>query len=201
MLVGLLVWGLTQCGKLTSGDHNSNAPPRQTQTLPANTTPNAPPSEAPAQPSVIRYVTASSLNLRQTPDTTGAKITTLPSGTALQVFESRGQWLRVSAGGGEQGWVHGDFTSTAPPVTPHVAPKPAQVAPSQIEDSRPRSEIVRLIIEGSVNSYSGSCPCPYNVDRAGRRCGGRSAYSRPGGASPICYEGDVTEAMIRAFQD
>jgi len=34
---------------------------------------------------------------------------------------------------------------------------------------------------------SGSCDCPYDTDSAGRRCGGRSAYSRPGGASPVCY--------------
>ncbi|MDX2216921.1 MAG: YARHG domain-containing protein [Oculatellaceae cyanobacterium bins.114] len=31
------------------------------------------------------------------------------------------------------------------------------------------------------------CDCPYDVDAAGRQCGRRSAYSRPGGASPICY--------------
>src|SRR2546422_1395863 len=29
---------------------------------------------------------------------------------------------------------------------------------------------------------------PYNTDRAGRRYGARSAYSRPRGRSPICYE-------------
>ncbi|MEO0409166.1 MAG: hypothetical protein AAF289_17625 [Cyanobacteria bacterium P01_A01_bin.135] len=34
---------------------------------------------------------------------------------------------------------------------------------------------------------SGSCDCPYDTDSAGRRCGKRSAYSRPGGASPVCY--------------
>lgn len=34
---------------------------------------------------------------------------------------------------------------------------------------------------------SGSCDCPYDSDSSGRRCGGRSAYSRPGGRSPVCY--------------
>ena len=48
-------------------------------------------------------------------------------------------------------------------------------------------EIKQILIQASIRSYSGSCPCPYNKDRAGRRCGGRSAYSRPGGASPLCY--------------
>ena len=37
-------------------------------------------------------------------------------------------------------------------------------------------------------SLSGSCQCPYDRDSAGNSCGSRSAYSRPGGSSPICYE-------------
>jgi hypothetical protein len=32
----------------------------------------------------------------------------------------------------------------------------------------------------------GACICPDDVDRAGHRCAGRSAYSRPGGAEPVC---------------
>lgn len=37
-------------------------------------------------------------------------------------------------------------------------------------------------------SRSGSCQCPYDTDSSGNRCGSRSAYSRPGGSSPICYK-------------
>ncbi|BDA71849.1 hypothetical protein CAL7716_060150 [Calothrix sp. PCC 7716] len=36
-------------------------------------------------------------------------------------------------------------------------------------------------------SISGSCECPYDTDKRGRSCGGRSAYSRPGGEEPVCY--------------
>jgi hypothetical protein len=61
-------------------------------------------------------------------------------------------------------------------------------------------EIRRLLIERSIASYSGSCPCPYFVDRAGRRCGARSAYSKPGGESPLCFPEDVTAAMIAAYR-
>lgn len=57
--------------------------------------------------------------------------------------------------------------------------------------------IKQRLIRESIASYSGSCPCPYNTDRAGRRCGQRSAYARPGGAAPICYPGDVTPAMVQ----
>jgi hypothetical protein len=58
---------------------------------------------------------------------------------------------------------------------------------------------VNTLIYRSITSYPGSCPCPYNLHRAGRRCGGRSAYNRAGGYSPICYDSDVTEAMIEAL--
>jgi hypothetical protein len=62
------------------------------------------------------------------------------------------------------------------------------------------AEIKQAIINQSIASYRGNCPCPYNTDRAGRRCGARSAYSRPGGASPICYEKDVTQRMIDDYK-
>jgi hypothetical protein len=31
-----------------------------------------------------------------------------------------------------------------------------------------------------------ACACPDDTDRAGRRCGGRSAYARSGGAQSAC---------------
>jgi hypothetical protein len=59
------------------------------------------------------------------------------------------------------------------------------------------AQLKQRLIRESIASYPGSCPCPYNVDRGGRRCGGRSAYSRPGGYAPLCYPSDVTPAMLR----
>ena len=61
-----------------------------------------------------------------------------------------------------------------------------------------RTKAVKEIIEDSISSYVGNCPCPYNTDHAGRKCGKRSAYSRPGGEAPLCFEGDVTEEMVSA---
>ena len=57
------------------------------------------------------------------------------------------------------------------------------------------AEIKQEIIKQWIAGYRGNCPCPYSVNRAGRMCGRRSAYSKPGGASPICYEKDVTQKM------
>jgi hypothetical protein len=62
-------------------------------------------------------------------------------------------------------------------------------------------EIPQELIRRSIATYPGSCLCPYNLDRGGRRCGGRSAYSRPGGYSPLCYESDVTQEMVKRFRE
>jgi hypothetical protein len=61
-------------------------------------------------------------------------------------------------------------------------------------------EIRRLIISESVAGYPGSCPCPWNADRAGRRCGARSAYSRPGGFSPKCYSSEITDDEVKRYR-
>jgi hypothetical protein len=66
--------------------------------------------------------------------------------------------------------------------------------------SKKDDEIRKTIIAASIASYRGNCPCPYNVDRAGRQCGARSAYSRPGGASPLCYPSDVSQKMVDEYR-
>lgn len=55
------------------------------------------------------------------------------------------------------------------------------------------------MISESIARYPGSCPCPYNHDRAGRRCGGRSAWNRAGGYSPLCFPEDIGPDQIREF--
>lgn len=52
--------------------------------------------------------------------------------------------------------------------------------------SPPRDKPIR-------NPTQGSCECPYDIDNAGRLCGGKSAYSRDGGNKPVCYVGDKIE--------
>ena len=41
----------------------------------------------------------------------------------------------------------------------------------------PDSAIVQLIIDHSISAYSGNCPCPYNLDRAGRSPGTKRLQS------------------------
>ena len=61
-------------------------------------------------------------------------------------------------------------------------------------------QIKQQIINQSIASYPSVCACPYSVARNGSRCGGRSAYSKAGGYSPLCYKTDVTDSMVSNFK-
>ncbi len=61
------------------------------------------------------------------------------------------------------------------------------------------AQVRDAIINESVAAYLATghpCACPYNVARNGSQCGGRSAYSRPGGAEPLCYPRDVGDGFV-----
>ena len=62
------------------------------------------------------------------------------------------------------------------------------------------AQLRQRIIRESIAAYPGPCACPYNTDRAGRSCGRRSAYSRPGGYAPLCYPNDVSRAEVDAWR-
>lgn len=62
------------------------------------------------------------------------------------------------------------------------------------------AEVAKRIIAESIASYPGPCACPFNTTRNGSSCGRRSAYSKPGGYSPICYPEDVTPAHIKEYR-
>lgn len=157
--------------------------------------PTAPTVKAPSAPGQIAYVTASTLNVRDAPTTTGAKLGALVRGDQVSVAEVRDGWAAIRLGSGGVAWVSADYLSKSPPPTDVTREEPVRAAalgPS-------RSEVVRRLMDESIRRYSGNCPCPENRDRAGRRCGGRSAWSRAGGARPLCYPSDVTAAMIDRY--
>jgi hypothetical protein len=100
--------------------------------------------------------------------------------------------------------------------TPVPVPSPTPLAKAAPPDNsaRPDSErkveavltaaaVAAIIIQASRDQYHASgrpCACPDDTARNGSSCGGRSAYSRPGGAAPLCYPGDVTAAMIESYR-
>jgi hypothetical protein len=64
-------------------------------------------------------------------------------------------------------------------------------------------QIAETIVRASRNAYYQTgrpCACPDDHARNGSRCGGRSAYNRPGGAAPKCYVSDITAAEIATFR-
>jgi hypothetical protein len=100
---------------------------------------------------------------------------------------------------------------SAPPPQPRSAPAAANTpAPTASPPPTKRTgeiltaaAIAALIVAESRRAYYATghpCACPEDSMRNGRRCGNRSAYSRPGGAAPLCYPTDVSDAMIRNYQ-
>lgn len=52
-----------------------------------------------------------------------------------------------------------------------------------------------LVITKEIEEYWAPCPCPYSRDINNNVCGNRSAFSRAGGASPICYDYQVSSNL------
>lgn len=96
-------------------------------------------------------------------------------------------------------------------VPPALAaePEPAMPPATIKAAAPPRTAVLTLstaaiaqrLIAASIAAYTGSCPCPYFQDRGGRSCGRRSAYSRGGGYSPICFAEDVTPSMVKDYRE
>lgn len=62
------------------------------------------------------------------------------------------------------------------------------------------AQVKKRIIAESIAEYPGPCACPFNQARNGSSCGKRSAWSKPGGYSPICYADEVTPEMVKAWR-
>jgi hypothetical protein len=87
-----------------------------------------------------------------------------------------------------------------------LAPAEAEVAGADALQAATKerlsdAQIKQILIDESIAAYSGNCPCPYSTMSNGRKCGRRSAYSRPGGEAPLCYPKDVTAEMVQAWRE
>lgn len=69
-----------------------------------------------------------------------------------------------------------------------------------VKTSMADEQVKQQIIQESIDSYPGNCPCPYNYASNGSRCGKRSAWSRAGGYAPICYKDEVTAEMVSEWR-
>jgi SH3-like domain-containing protein len=156
------------------------------------------PADAP-----IRYVSGKRVGFRSGPSTTDPIIDRFDAGRKVSLIEQAGDWSRIRDDLTQhEGWIATRFLSETETRT-KAAPAKKEKKSEEIEVAVPvvpDSALVQRIIAESLDSYPSSCACPYSRDRAGRRCGKRSAYSKPGGYSPVCFHSDVTKAMIEAFR-
>ena len=91
-------------------------------------------------------------------------------------------------------WSLFSFLATVALLSAYAAAAREPLSDAQVRDS---------IIRDSIAQYQATghpCACPYNLARNGSQCGGRSAYSRPGGASPLCYAKDVSDSMVSEWR-
>jgi SH3-like domain-containing protein len=199
--IGLLVVGIAVLGSFNHRE-DVDVSHRTTADQPSVSQEIAVGSPAPllGMPSAARfvprtlYVTASSLNVRASPVASASILVTAPQGTPVVAVGQTDGWYEVRLTNGNTGWMSGEYLSSTPPQMETRAVEAASAAP--VKKAYDRASVVAAIIALSISSYSGRCPCPYNTMRNGRSCGGNSAYSRPGGRSPVCYPRDVTQAMI-----
>lgn len=146
------------------------------------------------------YVTGNGVAFRAGPSTEQAIIDRFDKGREVLRMDRRADWSEVRDQLTQRtGWIATRFLSNAQPE--RQAPQEAKPPAKERAPSLPiisNATIVQRIIAQSIASYPGSCPCPYSRDRGGRRCGKRSAYSKPGGYAPICFAEDVSRDMIEA---
>lgn len=147
------------------------------------------------------YVTGSRVNVRASPDISARRLGAFDRGSKLVALEQGTGWTRVSGNiGGTPtvGWMSSTYLGPSAP-TPVAVPAPKPQRSVAVPSGPDIAAAQRAIIRQSIAAYPGTCACEYNTDRAGRRCGRRSAWSKPGGHSPICYPSDVTRSHLAAY--
>lgn len=152
-----------------------------------------PPSAAPAPipPALvlgqqITLYTSTNTRMRAGPSTDAPVVTSVPKATAIISSGQEGRWHQVSYGG-YSGWIREDLLTSDAPAAP---PPKTTTKPPAVK--APPSSLARQTVPDRTGDpirdpYVGRCDCPYDLMRNGRRCGGNSAYSKPGGRNPQCY--------------
>jgi DNA polymerase III epsilon subunit-like protein len=184
------------------------APESETRLVPHGTDSIPPPQPSLAIPTppppLYVLVTGDAVNVRAGPSIHHHVVGRAHQGDRAEELGRSGGWVRLRLERNRlEGYMHSRYVAPTPPTEAPVANRAQDVPSSQ---SSPNlltisDEAIRqILVQESVARYAGSCPCPYNVDRGGRRCGGRSAYSRPVGASPYCYASDVPATAVAGYR-
>lgn len=147
---------------------------------------------------ITLFVSGSRVNVRRGPGTNHAVIGQLVQGDYVKQVSVSGGWKEIETRHGI-GWMSAKYLQTTKTKAKRIPPPTERQRQIALPTTREKQQARNAIIRQSIASYAGSCPCPYNVDRGGRRCGKRSAWSRPGGASPICYDSDVSDGRLKTY--
>ncbi len=195
--------GLTAPVSLPSEPPPKRADPAALASRPRDTQKPELPTPVASPETARRYVQGSGVAFRETPSSQGKILDRFDKGRRVGLVETGDGWSRVRDElTQKEGWVASRFLTMA--VKQEEQPRSEANSPQKLPQLKvpvlPDTTIIQRIIANSLNSYSGSCACPYSTDRGGRKCGSRSAYSKPGGYAPVCYPQDVTAAMIEAFR-
>ncbi|MBP2540261.1 MULTISPECIES: SH3 domain-containing protein [Agrobacterium] len=219
LLCGLILFGISKLGETPSksgvttpspsfsaGARVPEPPPStvidQQPASPSATT-TSPRDETPTSPNFTeirtKFVNGNGVALRGAPNQKSQIIDRLDRGRRVDLLQSEAEWSRIKdVLTQKEGWVATRFLQDE-------HPKREQIAKPSAPSSKPQPTIsstiiIQRIIAESVAGYPGTCACPYSTDRRGRKCGNRSAYSKPGGYAPICFAQDVTKSMIEAYR-
>lgn len=219
LLCGLILFGISKLGDAPPKSNVAAPPPSYPSVATPKSQPNAmdvdrsfqtptPKNVAPKPPSVkpalnqtdeTKFISGNRIALRDAPNAKAGIKDRLDAGREVSLLEQDGQWSRIrDILTQREGWIASRFLGDKRPQKERTAkpPEPTLKSPPSVSPSI----IIQRIIAESIASYPGTCACPYSTDRGGRRCGNRSAYSKPGGYAPICFAGDVTKSMIAAFE-
>jgi hypothetical protein len=219
LLCGLILFGISKLGEappksgvttpspsFSESKHVPKPPPSimsdQQPTSPSTTTvsPRGETARAPNYAEIrTKFVSGSGVALRGAPSPKSQIVDRLDRGRKVDLLQSEAQWSRVKdVLTQKEGWVATKFLQDDNPKKEEIS-KPPESKSKPPPTPSPTIIIQRIIAE-SVASYPGTCACPYSTDRRGRRCGNRSAYSKPGGYAPVCFAQDVTKSMIEAYR-
>lgn len=147
------------------------------------------------------YVTGKEVPLRAAPDGKAKILDRLPTGMEVGELARREGWVEVRHPiSAVEGWMSTRRLTTKRPTLDDDDEEAKPKKPPPKIDVLTDTAIIAKLMALDASSYSGNCRCPENTDRAGRRCGARSAHSRAGGRAPLCYPSDVKPGAIAAFR-
>ena len=182
---------ITQNDRSATVDTQPSPPVTPSPSISPSSSPISQPTTSTADAILSASDTNAQINLRATPSVSSKLLGYGVAGDRVQVIQQaasadgdRKTWYQVQfPNSGAVGWIREDFMRLTTNQIPSESPTTSE-PPTTSESPTPS------IGSPIRNPVSGSCQCPYDTDKRGRQCGGKSAYSRPGGARPACYVGE-----------